>query len=64
MFERTRDVWLAAFAYEISNFARAGRSRHNLGYWRGADYLGGAKRLLDVGGARCALPNTPAYIER
>lgn len=27
--------------YEISNFARAGRtSRHNLGYWRGEPYLG------------------------
>ena len=28
-------------AYEISNHARPGEeSRHNLGYWRGADYLG------------------------
>lgn len=27
--------------YEISNFARQGHvSRHNLGYWRGQDYLG------------------------
>lgn len=27
--------------YEISNFARSGHvSRHNLGYWRGQDYLG------------------------
>lgn len=27
--------------YEISNFAREGhRARHNLGYWRGHDYLG------------------------
>lgn len=27
--------------YEISNYARPGeRSRHNLGYWRGEDYLG------------------------
>lgn len=27
--------------YEVSNYARAGeRSRHNLAYWRGRDYLG------------------------
>jgi len=27
--------------YEVSNYARAGeRSRHNLGYWQGRDYLG------------------------
>ncbi len=27
--------------YEISNYARPGQeARHNLGYWRGADYLG------------------------
>ncbi len=38
MFERTRELLGAAgiSAYEISNFARAGReSRHNMGYWRG-----------------------------
>ncbi len=27
--------------YEVSNYARAGQeARHNLGYWRGEDYLG------------------------
>lgn len=44
--------------YEISNFARGGmRSRHNLKYWRGADYLGlgaGAHSLMC--GRRFAYP--------
>ena len=43
MFERTREVLAAAgfIDYEISNFAQTGfESQHNLGYWRGADYLG------------------------
>jgi oxygen-independent coproporphyrinogen-3 oxidase len=69
MFERTRAVLGAAglSAYEISNFARAGReSRHNLGYWRGADYLGlGPSACSTIGGARWRnVPNTPGYIER
>lgn len=41
--------------YEISNFARPGRSsRHNLGYWRGEPYLGiglGAYGTLPAHGA-------------
>ena len=69
MFERTRAVLGAAgiFAYEISNFAKPGReSWHNLGYWRGADYLGlGPSACSTIGGARWRnLPNTPGYIER
>jgi oxygen-independent coproporphyrinogen-3 oxidase len=69
MFERTREALAAAgvFAYEISNFARPGReSRHNLAYWRGADYLGlGPSACSTIGSARWRnVPNTPAYIER
>jgi oxygen-independent coproporphyrinogen-3 oxidase len=43
LFEATMDTLTAAgyAQYEISNYARAGHeSRHNLAYWRGADYLG------------------------
>ena len=52
--------------YEVSNFALPGRrSRHNLAYWRGRDYLGlgpgavstvGARRWRDCAdvGAYCA----------
>jgi putative oxygen-independent coproporphyrinogen III oxidase len=40
--------------YEISNYARPGaEARHNLGYWRGVDYLGvgcGAFGTLSTGG--------------
>jgi oxygen-independent coproporphyrinogen-3 oxidase len=69
MFERTRTALAAAgiFAYEISNFARAGReSRHNVAYWRGADYLGlGPSACSTIGSARWRnVPNTPLYIER
>jgi oxygen-independent coproporphyrinogen-3 oxidase len=69
MFERTREALGAAglFAYEISNFARPGReSRHNLAYWRGADYLGlGPSACSTIGSVRWRnVPNTPAYIER
>jgi oxygen-independent coproporphyrinogen-3 oxidase len=46
-------------AYEVSNHARgpAARSRHNLVYWRGEDYLGvgpGAHGRLTLQGARTA----------
>jgi oxygen-independent coproporphyrinogen-3 oxidase len=57
-------------AYEVSNHARgdAARSRHNLVYWRGQDYLGvgpGAHGRLTVGGVRQATrtpPAIPAYV--
>ncbi len=42
-YDRTQAICMRAGlpAYEISNHARPGEeSRHNLGYWRGADYLG------------------------
>ena len=46
-------------AYEVSNHARgpAARSRHNLAYWRGEDYVGagpGAHGRLTIDGARTA----------
>ncbi len=69
MFERTRDVLGAAglVDYEISNFALPGfESRHNLAYWRGADYLGlGPSACSTVGGLRWRnVPDTRAYAER
>ncbi len=61
LFETTQEVLSAAGfeAYEVSNHARgeAGRSRHNLAIWRGADYLGagpGAHGRLTLDGARTA----------
>jgi oxygen-independent coproporphyrinogen-3 oxidase len=68
-FERTREVLGAAglVDYEISNFARPGfESRHNLAYWRGADYLGlGPSACSTIGGLRWRnVPDTRAYAER
>jgi oxygen-independent coproporphyrinogen-3 oxidase len=69
MFEHTREVLGEGglFDYEISNFALPGfESRHNLGYWRGADYLGlGPSACSTVGELRWRnLPDTKAYAER
>jgi len=69
MFERTREALGAAgfIDYEISNFARPGfESRHNLAYWRGADYLGlGPSACSTVGSLRWrGVPDTGAYVER
>ena len=61
LFETTQTVLEAAGfdAYEVSNHARgeAARSRHNLVYWRGVDYVGvgpGAHGRLTLGGDRVA----------
>jgi oxygen-independent coproporphyrinogen-3 oxidase len=61
LFETTQAVLEAhGFdAYEVSNHARgeAARSRHNLVYWQGEDYVGagpGAHGRLTLGGARVA----------
>ena len=74
LYEATQDVLGEAgfTAYEVSNHARgeAARSRHNLVYWRGWDYVGagpGAHGRLTVGGARRATvaARSPAdYIAR
>ena len=57
-------------AYEVSNHARgnAARSRHNLIYWRGQDYLGigpGAHGRITTGAGRAATqtyPDIKAYL--
>lgn len=61
LFETTQAVLEAAGfeAYEVSNHARgeAARSRHNLVYWTGADYVGagpGAHGRLSLEGGRAA----------
>jgi oxygen-independent coproporphyrinogen-3 oxidase len=59
LYEATQDVLegLGFEAYEVSNHAKgaAARSRHNLVYWTGADYVGagpGAHGRLTLGGVR------------
>lgn len=69
LFEFTADFLSAAGypPYEISNFARPGREcRHNLAYWRGADYLGlGPSAFSTMGERRWAnVRDTAAYNER
>jgi oxygen-independent coproporphyrinogen-3 oxidase len=61
LYETTQAVLerLGFEAYEVSNHARgeAARSRHNLAYWRGWDYVGagpGAHGRLTLDGARTA----------
>lgn len=61
LFETTQEVLEAAGfdAYEVSNHARgaAARSRHNLVYWRGVDYVGvgpGAHGRLGLADGRAA----------
>jgi oxygen-independent coproporphyrinogen-3 oxidase len=59
-------------AYEVSNHAKseAARSRHNLVYWRGWDYVGvgpGAHGRISIGGVRhatYAAPKVSDYIAR
>jgi oxygen-independent coproporphyrinogen-3 oxidase len=50
--------------YEISNYAKRGHvSRHNLGYWRGYDYLGlgtGAWGTVTLGEGRVRYRTTPS----
>ena len=74
LFETTQAVLgNAGFeAYEVSNHARGAdaRSRHNLIYWRGQDYLGcgpGAHGRITIGGVRQATyaePKPADYIRR
>ena len=69
LFETTMDTLTAAgYAhYEISNYARPGHeSRHNLAYWRGADYLGFGPSAFSTQGLRRwqAVPDTAEYVRR
>jgi oxygen-independent coproporphyrinogen-3 oxidase len=62
MFWATRERCAAAGlpAYEISNFARPGEAcRHNLAYWRGADYVGvGPSAVSRLGELRFGNPRS------
>jgi oxygen-independent coproporphyrinogen-3 oxidase len=74
LYETTQAVLeaLGFEAYEVSNHARglAARSRHNLVYWRGEDYLGlgpGAHGRVSMSDGRVATeaePRIGAYISR
>jgi oxygen-independent coproporphyrinogen-3 oxidase len=74
MFETTQEVLAARGyeAYEVSNHAKGerARSRHNLAYWRGYDYVGvgpGAHGRLTLEGVRTATraaPKVADYIQR
>ena len=74
LFDVTQEVLQAASfeAYEVSNHARgaAARSRHNLVYWTGEDYVGagpGAHGRITADGARqatYAAPKPADYIAR
>jgi len=53
--------------YETSNYARPGHhSKHNQGYWEGADYLGlGPSAVSTIAGVRNRnIPDTAAYIRQ
>ena len=74
LYDTTAEVLegLGYTAYEVSNHARgeAAKSRHNLVYWRGEDYVGagpGAHGRLTIDGARTATEaeaGIDAYIAR
>ncbi len=69
LFEATMETLTAAgyAQYEISNYARPGaESRHNLAYWRGADFLGfGPSAFSTVGlERRQNLADTAEYTRR
>jgi putative oxygen-independent coproporphyrinogen III oxidase len=70
LFEATQEVLEAAGfdAYEVSNHARgeAARSRHNLVYWQGHDYVGagpGAHGRLTLNGVRTATRSAAAIAD-